>query len=242
MLDSVSWTASEQVSPPEELGEALGYRFVDPELLQLALTHSSFAAEANGEPDNERLEFLGDAVLGLAITTKLYAEYPELAEGMLAKVRAAVVNEQSLARVARHMNLGEHLRIGRGEDSSGGRDKASILSDTLEAVLGAVYLDGSYHEAERVVLSLFGEMADRQATNPGREDYKTRLQELLAQRGVRPRYESSASGPDHERSYAVHLYIAEEAVATGQGSSKKAAEQEAARSALEQLGNEKTGA
>ncbi len=242
MLDSVSWTTSEQVSPPDELGEALGYRFVDPELLQLALTHSSFAAEANGEADNERLEFLGDAVLGLAITTKLYAEYPEMAEGMLAKVRATVVNEQSLARVARRMNLGAHLRIGRGEDGSGGRDKASILSDSLEAVLGAIYLDGSYDEAERVVLSLFGELADRQATNPGREDYKTRLQELLAQRGVRPRYESSSSGPDHERSYAVRLFIADESVATGQGTSKKAAEQEAARSALERLGAEKTDA
>ncbi len=228
--------------PPDELGGELGYRFTNRELLELALTHSSYAAETEGEDDNERLEFLGDAVLGMAITTKLYAEYPELAEGMLAKVRAAVVNEQSLARVANRVHLGEYLRIGKGEDTSGGRRKPSILSDSLEAVIGAVFLDSSYEEAARVVLSLFGDLVDEQATDPGREDYKTRLQELLAQRGVRPRYESSASGPDHERRYRVQLFVAEDRVSGGEGTSKKAAEQVAARRALAEFENGTPGA
>lgn len=217
---------------PDELSKSLQYRFDDPNLLALALTHSSYAAETSDVLDNERLEFLGDAVLGLAITTKLYVDYPDLAEGLMAKVRASVVNEESLARAARRLGLGAHLRIGKGEDASGGRNKASILSDAIEALLGAVYLDSSYDEAAAMVIRLLGDETDRQATDPGGQDYKTRLQELLAQSGQRPRYIASSTGPDHERHYQVELFVADRHLASGAGKSKKVAEQQAARDAM----------
>jgi len=216
----------------EALTDRLGYRFNDTSLLEQALTHSSFAAETAEASDNERLEFLGDAVLGLAITTKLYADYPALPEGMMAKVRAAVVNEKSLATAARKLDLGLHLRIGRGEDGSGGRDKDSILSDAFEALLGAVYLDSSYSETEAVVVSMLGDSVDHHATDPGGSDFKTRLQELLAQKGIRPRYEATSRGPDHARVYTVSLFVEDEPVAEGKGKSKKIAEQDAAQTAL----------
>ena len=216
--------------------ERLGYRFDDVGLLIQALTHSSYAAETDDVADNERLEFLGDAVLGLAITTKLFAEYPELPEGMMAKVRASVVNERSLANAARSIGLGEYLRIGRGEDASGGRDKSSILSDALEAVPGAVDLDSSYDETYRLIMRMCAAETDRHASDPGAGDYKTRLQELLAQRGERPRYEATSSGPDHARHYEVAVFVEHERVGTGEGKSKKIAEQAAAQAALEVLG------
>lgn len=220
----------------DELCRRLGYSFSDPQLLRHALTHSSFAAETEGADDNERLEFLGDAVLGLAVTTKLYRDYPELPEGMMAKVRAAVVNEKSLAVVARRLDLGSHLLIGRGEENSGGRKKESILSDALEAVLGAIYLDSSYLVTAEIVMQLFGDATEAQASNPGGTDFKTRLQELLAQRGIRPRYEATSTGPDHARKYTVALFVEGEQLSEGSGKSKKIAEQNAAEMALQILG------
>ncbi|MGH9028131.1 MAG: ribonuclease III, partial [Acidimicrobiales bacterium] len=181
---------------------------------------------------NERLEFLGDAVLGLVVAEHCFGHYPELAEGSLAKVRAAVVNTGVLAAVGRWLGLGDVVKLGRGEDSSGGRDKASILANTMEAVIGAVYLDGGWDAASTLVLGLLEERIEEAAAGPGSEDFKTRLQEVVA-RDVHelPRYEVVGSGPDHARRYTAHVFVRGEAVGVGEGRSKKDAEQAAARAA-----------
>ena len=213
---------------------ALGHPFADPGLLARALTHRSLTAEEPGEPSNERLEFLGDAVLGLVIADELYSSWG-LSEGEMAKVRAAVVNEASLAAVAHRIGLGAAIRLGRGEESTGGREKPSILADAMEAVLGAVYLDGGLEAARRVILADWRPLVAERAASPGRRDYKTRLQEILARRGVVPGYEVEAAGPDHARTFRAEVYADGEHLGAGEGSSKTRAQQEAARRALEAL-------
>jgi ribonuclease III len=214
----------------------LGYTFEDPGLLALALTHRSHAFEAGGLPTNERLEFLGDAVLGLVITAFIYERYPGEAEGRLAKLRAAVVNTGILARVARSLGLGEAVRLGRGEEQSGGRDKDSILADTLEAAIGAVYIDGGIDEATRVVERLFVDLVEDFATRRESLDYKTSLQELTAARlSALPQYAVSEDGPDHEKSFTATVEVAGERLGSGRGRSKKEAEQAAAREAYRTL-------
>ena len=163
------------------LAQRLGWEVRDQELFAQALAHRSWCAEHAGREPNERLEFLGDAVLGLIVTDYLYRSYPDLPEGELAKARAAVVNSVSLASAARQLRLGSALLLGKGEDSSGGRLKPSILADAMEAVIGAIYLDAGYAVTEEVVLRLFEERLTGAAKGPGEEDYKTRLQELCAQ-------------------------------------------------------------
>jgi ribonuclease-3 len=215
-----------------EVGDRLGYRFADPELLLLALTHRSWCAEHEGYESNERLEFLGDSVLGLVVTDHLYARYPALAEGELAKVRAAVVSAPALADVASQLDLGVGLRLGRGEEASGGRAKASILADALEAVLGAIYLDGGWEPARALVLERFGSRVAEAASGPGTEDYTTRLQELVAQRGARPpEYVVVEEGPDHEKLFHATVAVAGLTQGEGEGRSKKQAQQAAARQA-----------
>jgi len=218
------------------LAERLGLHFGDLGLLGQALSHRSWCAEVEGAPSNERLEFLGDAVLGLAVAEYCYQQFPELPEGSLAKVRAAVVNTGVLARVGRDLGLGEFLRLGRGEDASGGRRKPSILADTVEAVIGAVYLDQGWATARAVVLAWLGERIALAAAGPGAEDYKTRLQELTVRtRGEPPRYEVEGEGPDHDRRYRARVLVDGEEVGEGTGRSKKDAEQVAARAALGRL-------
>ncbi len=214
----------------------LGHRFADAALLRLALVHRSFASEYEGEVTNERLEFLGDAVLSLTVAEELYRSW-DLSEGEMAKVRAAVVNEASLAAVARGLGLGEALLLGKGEEASGGRSKASILADAMEAVLGAVFLDGGLDAARRLVRQRWGELLAARADAPGRLDYKTRLQEVLARDGRVPEYEVEGEGPDHAMTFTAQVRIGGEVVSSGSGSSKKRAEQDAARRALEQLRN-----
>lgn len=213
---------------------ALGYAFVDDGLLSVALTHRSFESEFPDEPSNERLEFLGDAVLGLVIADVLYTDW-DLAEGEMAKVRAAVVNEATLAGVARRLGLGAALRLGKGEEASGGRDKPSILADAMEAVLGAVYLDGGFEAARAVILADWQALVAERAAAPGRRDYKTRLQEVLAREGAVPQYRVEGFGPDHARTFAATVAVEGRELGSGQGSSKKRAQQEAARIALEAL-------
>jgi ribonuclease-3 len=213
------------------LETALGHHFESGELIELALTHRSYAAEHDLQISYERLEFLGDAVLQLAVTRYLYDEYPELAEGELAKVRAAVVNQTSLARVARYLGIGDQLVLGEGELRSGGADKDSILSDVVESLLGAIYLDGGYETAARIVLDLLVPEIVERAASPGQRDYKTRLQESLARRGLQPHYEITETGPDHAKVFTAKLLVGGEVVATGEGSSKKRAEQAAAEAA-----------
>jgi ribonuclease-3 len=191
---------------------------------------------------NERLEFLGDAVLGLVVTDHIFRTYPDLPEGELAKVRASVVSAAALAEVAVELGLGETLRLGKGEDASGGREKPSILADATEAVIGAVYLDGGWDAANDLILGLLADRISDAAAGPGGQDYKTRLQELAARTyEVLPEYEVVDDGPDHAKRFFAAVTVGDRRFGGGEGRSKKQAEQAAARlawEALKQLGAE----
>jgi ribonuclease-3 len=216
--------------------ERLGRRFADRELLARAMAHRSWCAETTGVESNERLEFLGDAVLGLVVTDHVYRTYPRLPEGHLAQVRAAVVNAGALAEVADQLGLGRYLLLGKGEDASGGREKPSILADAMEAVIGAVYLDGGWDAAAALVMTLLGERIAEAAAGPGGHDFKTRLQELAARRfDELPRYRVEGEGPDHAKRFSATVYLAGQEAGAGEGRSKKQAEQGAARMAWEKL-------
>jgi ribonuclease-3 len=205
---------------------------VDPGLLSWALAHRSWCAETPGEPSNERLEFLGDAVLGLVVTDHLFRTYPDLPEGELAKVRASVVNSEALAEVAAELELGGAVLLGKGEDASGGRQKASILADAMEAVIGAVYLDGGWRAASVLIMALMGDRIEAAAAGPGGQDFKTRLQELAARRFEQlPRYDVTDEGPDHAKQFFAIVLLAGVERGRGEGRSKKQAEQKAAREA-----------
>ena len=181
---------------------------------------------------NERLEFLGDAVLGLVVTAHVFRAYPDLPEGQLAQLRAAVVNSAALAEAADELGLGKFLLLGKGEDASSGREKPTILADALEAVIGAVYLDGGWDAAATLVMNLLGERIVEAATGPGNRDYKTRLQELAARRfDELPRYDVLGVGPDHAKSFTATVSLRGRRLGSGQGRSKKQAEQAAAREA-----------
>ena len=225
-----------------ELTQKLGVE-IDPELLSLALTHRSWAYENGQVPHNERLEFLGDSVLGFVVADHVYRAEASLDEGALTDVRKAVVNAVCLAEVAADLDLGEHLRLGKGEEQSGGREKPSILADAMEAVLGAVYLDGGLDEVRRLVLDLVGDrIAAVVAAGGGDQDHKSRLQERLATITTEPaRYAFDATGPDHARHFTVTVTVGEHELGVGTGRSKKQAEQQAARAALELLGDDGAG-
>lgn len=218
------------------LGMRLGHRFADPGLLRQALSHRSWCGEQEGVPSNERLEFLGDAVLGLVVAEHSYHRFPDFPEGKLAKLRAAVVNARVLATVAVELGIGEVLLLGKGEEASGGRTKASILADALEAVIGAVYLDAGWAAAQPLVLRLLGERIERAAAEPDVFDHKSRLQELTVRRGEgTPHYVVQGSGPDHDRHYVAEVFVNGARRGTGEGTSKKDAEQEAARTAWQEI-------
>lgn len=203
------------------------------------MSHRSWCAENPGTRSNERLEFLGDAVLGLVVTDHIYRAYPDLPEGELAKVRAAVVNAGVLAEVAAELDLGAALLLGKGEDASGGREKPSILADAMEAVIGAVYLDGGWEAAYEVVMHLFGDRIAEAAAGPGGQDFKTRLQELAARHFDQlPRYDVVDEGPDHAKRFYATVHLGGRARGRGEGRSKKQAEQAAARTAWESLTSE----
>lgn len=228
--------ADTAVSPAfTSLYDDLGHRFADEQLLLSALTHRSFAAENEGAVQNERLEFLGDAVLDLAVTEMLYRNQPDHVEGDLAKARAEVVSAPALADIARSLGLGSQMRLGRGEALSGGDDKESILADAFEAVIGAVYLDSDWPTVRSVVQRLFADAVDEAQNRPGVLDHKTRLQELAAELSLAaPEYSTHWTGPDHGRQF--HSTVAVGTVSgTGAGSSKKQAQQNAAEDALAQL-------
>jgi ribonuclease-3 len=225
--------------PPATLLEAaVGVR-LDAELLERALTHRSYAYENGGLPTNERLEFLGDAVLSVVITTSLYLEHPTLPEGNLAKLRASVVNMRALARVARGLGpagLGAHLRLGKGEESTGGRDKASILADTLEALLGAIYLEHGLPVATKVIHKLFDPLMAEAAGRGAGLDWKTSLQELTASLGLGvPEYRIEDAGPDHAKTFTAWAVVSGQSYGGVEGGSKKEAEQRAAEAAWQVL-------
>jgi ribonuclease-3 len=231
-----------QATAPDSLGvleTRLGVTFRDRDVLLRSLAHRSWCAE-NGEPEsNERLEFLGDSVLGLVVTHYVFEHFPSLPEGQLSEVRAGVVNARVLAEVALELDLGAHLLLGKGEDAAGGRHKQSILSDAYEAVVAAVYLDQGYAIAEGVVLACLQDRIADAAAGPGGRDYKTRLQELTAARTLgRPRYIVRDEGPDHAKHFYATVYVIDRIYGEGEGRSKKQAEQAAAWVAWTRLQDE----
>ncbi|HLT84522.1 MAG TPA: ribonuclease III [Phototrophicaceae bacterium] len=212
---------------------------IDGELLVLALTHRSFAHEAGGIPTNERLEFLGDTVLGLVVTEHLYRNNAETAEGDLARMRAATVSQRALATVARDLGLGDFILLGRGELVTGGREKDSILSDTVEALIGAAYLCNGLEPTRGMIERLVGDLLDQAATLGAGLDWKTSLQELVAARGLpAPTYQVVGTGPDHARSFTATVVVGDQDYGTGTGPAKKIAEQEAAENAYTRLSAE----
>jgi ribonuclease-3 len=231
--------SSAEESPRSEsraLDHALGIRFRNAELRETALTHRSFAFEQDLDTTNERLEFLGDSVLGLVVTDMAFDAFPRLPEGELAKLRAAIVNAQALADVARSLGLGELVRLGKGEEQSGGRDKASILADALEAVFGAVYLDLGLDESRSLIERLFRPLMEAYARGEGDRDYKTILQELASrQLHSMPEYRLEDRGPDHEKEFTATVFLNGQQMGTGIGRSKKEAEQRAAREAFDHM-------
>lgn len=219
------------------LRRALGDPTLDPELLDRALTHRSYAYENGGLPTNERLEFLGDSVLGVVVTETLYLAHPDLSEGRLAKLRAAVVNARALAGVAREIGLGAHIKLGRGEEATGGRDKASILSDTVEAVIGAIHLSGGgITTSSEVVHRLFDPLIEAASAMGAGLDWKTSLQELAADQSLGvPEYVIEDDGPDHMKTFTAKVRVGEKLYGNGQGRSKKEAEQGAAETAYGEI-------
>ena len=219
------------MSRPAALEKRLGHRFADPRLLDQALTHRSRGAE-----NYERLEFLGDGVLGCAMADELYARFPQLSEGKLTRLRASLVREEALAEVAKALGIGEHLRLGEGELAAGPEARPSILADAVEAVLGAVFLDGGYEAARKAMLAAFGERIDQLDPDRPGKDAKTELQEVLqAAHRPLPVYSVVAvQGAAHRQSFEVECQV-EDLVAKGTGSSRQKAEQAAARAMLEKL-------
>ncbi|HTX63753.1 MAG TPA: ribonuclease III [Acidimicrobiales bacterium] len=218
------------------LAERLGHELATPSLLQQALSHRSWCAEQGGLPSNERLEFLGDAVLGLVVAEYCYRRFAGMPEGELAKVRAAVVNARVLADVADDLGIGGALLLGKGEEASGGRTKPSILADALEAVIGALYLEAGWTAAEHVILGFLGPRIERAAAEPDDFDQKGLLQELTVRQGEGiPRYVVVGTGPDHDRQFEAAVFVNGVQRGAGAGGTKKDAEQEAARQALAEL-------
>ena len=209
---------------------------VSRELLELALTHRSYAYEFGGLPTNERLEFLGDGVLGLVVTEELYTKFPDLDESRLSPLRSGVVNMRALAQIARELDLGQFLRIGKGEETTGGRDKNSILADSLEALVGAIYLDKGFEATQEIILNWFRPTIESANALGLGLDGKTALQELCAARGLgTPEYEVSESGPDHNKSFTAAAVVSNEKFEIGEGKSKRKAEQVAAKLAYDIL-------
>lgn len=206
-------------------------------LVEVALTHRSFAFEQPDPPaHNERLEFLGDAVLGAIVTDHIFRRYPDLAEGELARLRASVVNTGALAGIARDLGLGPHIRLGRGERASGGSDKPSLLADTFEALIGAAYVEKGLDAVRGFVLGIFTDLIGDIHATGGSFDPKTQLQEVVVKiNGELPTYRLASSGPEHDKRYIAHVYEGEQLLGTGRGRSKKEAEQEAAREALDNV-------
>ncbi|OPZ26165.1 MAG: Ribonuclease 3 [Lentisphaerae bacterium ADurb.BinA184] len=229
---------------PSELEVKLGHTFASPGLLRQALTHPSYVAELKeAQSHNQRLEFLGDAVLQIAVTQILFLSHPDLREGDLSKIRAALTNESALVGYAEQLGLGEHVRLGRGEDQSGGRERPSVLADACEAVLGALYLDGGLAAAVELVTLLTAEALADPARLLGDENPKGALQELSQERHqVPPCYEVvSVSGPDHLPEFEVRVLLLGRLLATARGSSRRRAEQQAAAAALKVLRDEEAG-
>jgi len=220
--------------------ELVGHDFADRSLLKLALTHSSYSAEETDEPSNERLEFLGDAVLGWVLADEMYRRHPDFHEGLLTDLRKSVVNAATLAEVARRLGIGPFIRLGRGESRARGGEKVSILANAFEAILGAIYLDAGVTVVKAHVLRLLSSVIDAAVPGLATLDPKTQLQELVAARGFTPpQYDVRDEGPDHAKTFFATVLVDGRTRGEGTGRSKKAAEQEAASRAVASLRNER---
>jgi ribonuclease-3 len=230
--DGVTTTAIQVLGAPDGGGQ----------LYELALTHRSFAFEqASPAPHNERLEFLGDAILETVVTDLIYTTYPDLSEGEMARLRASVVNTHALADIARSIGLGDEMKLGRGEEASGGRDKASLLANSFEAVIGAVYLDRGLDAVQEALDPIFALRLQASLDSGSRYDAKTALQEVVVKEiGGAPRYRVASSGPDHDKSFTADVFVNDDLMGTGSGHSKKEAELNAAREALVRLETDDT--
>ena len=221
-----------------QLSARLGYAFTDISLLETAMHHRSWNAENDGGESNERLEFLGDAVLGWVVADIVYSQHSDLPEGKLTDLRKSVVNANALAEVAADLGIGEHLMLGKGEDTAGGREKTSILSDALEAVIGAVYIDAGPQATHDVVSALMGKRIVDAVGGLDRLDAKTRLQELASKFEAHVHYKVEDEGPDHEKMFFATVFVGDRELGYGEGKSKKAAEQIAAEIACDVLNSE----
>ena len=221
-----------------QLSARLGYAFTDSSLLETAMHHRSWNAENDGGESNERLEFLGDAVLGWVVADIVYSQHSDLPEGKLTDLRKSVVNALALAEVAAELGIGEHLMLGKGEDAAGGREKTSILSDALEAVIGAMYIDAGPQVTHRVVSELMGTRIVDAVGGLDRLDAKTRLQELASRLEAQVHYKVKDEGPDHDKMFFATVFVGERKLGYGEGKSKKAAEQIAAEIACDVLNTE----
>ena len=221
-----------------QLSARLGYAFTDISLLETAMHHRSWNAENDGGESNERLEFLGDAVLGWVVADIVYSQHSDLPEGKLTDLRKSVVNANALAEVAADLGIGEHLMLGKGEDTAGGREKTSILSDALEAVIGAVYIDAGPQATHEVVSALMGKRIVDAVGGLDRLDAKTRLQELASKLEAHVHYKVEDEGPDHEKMFFATVFVGDRELGYGEGKSKKAAEQIAAEIACDVLNSE----
>jgi ribonuclease-3 len=220
----------------EILAQKLGYKFVNESLLATALRHSSWTAENEGFESNERLEFLGDSVIGFVVADTMFRRYPEFDEGKLTDLRKIVVNMNALSRVATQLGLGEFVLLGRGEAAGGGREKSSILANALEAVFGAIYLDSDSVRVYAIVSSLLSESIDEAISALKQLDAKSQLQELSAKLGrTVPEYRVTDEGPDHAKIFFAAVYIGDEWMGAGSGRSKKVAEEQAAQQACSTL-------
>jgi ribonuclease-3 len=238
-INLINFIKSKEDNLYAALEGAIGYQFGNRELLFEALTHKSFVNEAEDKrgKDNQRLEFFGDSVIGLFVSAELLQRFPDVAEGKLSKIRASLVDEETLAGLARRVLLGRYLRLGRGEEKTGGREKQSVLADAYEALVAAVYLDGGLHAAQGMVERDFRPLLDESTERVSGKDYKTRFQELVqGLSGVPPRYIlEDTSGPPHERLFTVSAFVGDDCMGRGEGKSKKEAEQAAAREGLAKL-------
>ena len=222
----------------KDFAQKINFKVKDVQTLRTALTHRSFTSENEGAPNNERLEFLGDAILDLVVSDILFKTFPEMPEGEMAKARSAVVNEDTLAEIGAELELGKYMFFGKGEAKSGGSNKPSILADCIEAIIAAMYLDAGFDFVCVFVQKHWESRALISADKPGDADYKTRFQEVVVKKyGFKPRYILEGSGPEHTRIFTAQVFIGEEKFGEGVGRSKKIAEQDAAHAGLENIEN-----
>ena len=213
----------------------IGYSFKDIEHLKIALTHKSFIDEEPTSPTNQRYEFIGDTILDFDLSLFLFDNYPNLDEGSLTKIRSGAVDQNALVNLAKEIDIGKYLFMSKPEESTGGRDKSSILEDAVEALIAAIYFDGGLEEVNKFISKFIYPLIDKLSKNPGQKDYKTRLQEYYAKKGQKVTYTAKSEGPDHNKQFNAQVILENKIIGKGIGKSKKNAEQMAAKDAFSKI-------